>query len=255
MPEPFASRAERMDTRLAGTRFADVRWVEQIDSTNTCVLEAARAGAPEGLVVVADEQTAGRGRLGRTWQARPGAALLVSVLLRPTVSELTRSTMATGLALAEAVEGVAGFAPDLKWPNDLLVGDRKLAGILAESDLGDPVGVVVGAGCNVAWGSMPAELADIATSCDIESGREVDREELLVELLVGLDALIDAPHLHERYRARLATLGRRVRVERHTDTIVGEAVDLGVSGELVVRDDDGVQHAIAAGDVVHLRSA
>lgn len=255
MPEPLASRGTRVGARLAGTRFGDVRWFEQIDSTNTYALAAARAGVPEGLVVVADEQRAGRGRLGRTWESRPGVSLLVSVLLRPSVSDLSRTTMATGVALAEAVDQVAGFAPDLKWPNDLLVGDRKLAGILAESDLGDPVGVVVGAGCNVSWGVMPDELSDLATSCDIESGRIIDREDLLVAMLLSLDGLIDADDLDDRYRARLATIGRRVRVERHADVVVGEAVGIGSAGELIVRDDRGREHAVTAGDVVHLRPA
>src|SRR5687768_17788881 len=115
MPDPDANH-----------RFGDVRRVDEIDSTNTALLAEAKAGAPEGVVLVADHQTAGRGRLGRTWEAPPGASLLVSVLLRPDVSSVELVTMAAGLAMAEAVEQVAGVDARLKWPNDLVVGDRKL---------------------------------------------------------------------------------------------------------------------------------
>ena len=111
-----------------------VRHFALIDSTNRYLLDEARAGAESGLVAVADHQTAGRGRFDRRWEAPPGSSLLVSVLLRPVpVDAGHRAMTATALALADAVEAVAGFAPELKWPNDLVVGDRKLAGLLAES--------------------------------------------------------------------------------------------------------------------------
>ena len=115
---------------LAGTRFADVRWVGETGSTNTDALALARDGAPEGVVLVADHQTAGRGRLGRTWEAPPGASLLVSVLLRPPAAVADAVTMAAGVAMAEAVAEVAGVDARLKWPNDLVVavdGDRPQA--------------------------------------------------------------------------------------------------------------------------------
>jgi len=119
----------------AGTRFTSVRRLAEIDSTNRYLLDEARAGAPEGVVVVADYQHAGRGRLGRRWEAPAGSNLLVSVLLRPAlaVEELHLCTVAVALAAADACERAAGLVPQLKWPNDLVVGDRKLAGILAES--------------------------------------------------------------------------------------------------------------------------
>src|SRR5690606_12819737 len=171
-------------------------------------MELARHGAPEGVVVVADHQTAGRGRAGRSWTAPPGASLLVSVLLRPPAGVAEGATMAMALAAAEAVEEVAGFAPGVKWPNDLVwpgdgsAPDRKLAGILAEADWltgssaasgvrrpapEERVVVVVGIGVNVAWPEdLPEELADVAVACNHVTDVPVDREDLLAALLVRL---------------------------------------------------------------------
>ena len=170
-------------------------------------------------------------------------------------------TMAAGVALAEAVEQVAGFPVALKWPNDLVVDDRKLAGLLAEADLGTGTGglaVVVGAGCNVQWERFPPELEATATACNLEAGRPVDRDDLLDAFLArlavrygALDAAVPA------YRARLATVGRRVRVElagpAGTRALVGTAVAVDDFGRLVIDADDGTRHDLAAGDVVHLR--
>jgi BirA family biotin operon repressor/biotin-[acetyl-CoA-carboxylase] ligase len=232
-----------------------VRRFDSLDSTNRYLLDEARGGAPAGLVVVADHQTAGRGRRGRTWLAPPGASLLVSVLLRPQLpaSRPQLCTMAAGVALAEAVEEVANFAPDLKWPNDLVARDRKLAGILAEAD-GDAL--VVGAGLNVQWDEFPAELAELATACNLEAGRAVDRDEVLAAFLVRLGArLADADGTAAAYRDRLATLGRRVRVEQPDGELVGTARDVGAMGELLVEPDRGAAVWVHAGDVVHLRAA
>jgi BirA family biotin operon repressor/biotin-[acetyl-CoA-carboxylase] ligase len=232
----------------------DVRRFAEIDSTNRYVLDEARQGAPAGLVAVADHQTAGRGRFDRRWEAPPGSSLLVSVLVRPAApgDGSHQVVMAVALALAQAVDDVAGVTPELKWPNDLVVGDRKLAGLLAERE-GDAV--VVGAGCNVEWKSFPPELTETATACNLEAGHSVDRDALLDRFLDHLAAALDAfDRVPERYRERLATLGRRVRVERADDSLEGEAVDVTRDGALVVRLDDGHEELITAGDVVHLRT-
>src|SRR5205085_8303386 len=144
--------------RLAGTRFGTVRFYGEVASTNSELVEDARVGAPEGLVIVADHQTAGRGRLGRTWSAEPGTALLVSVLLRPPlpISEVPVVLMAAGLAACDGVQAAAGFRPQLKWPNDLVAGDRKLAGLLTESTGGAEPGGVLGRGINVSAAAYPA---------------------------------------------------------------------------------------------------
>lgn len=169
-----AAAGDRARAALAGTRFADVRWVATTGSTNTDAMSLARDGAPEGIVVVADHQRAGRGRRNRTWVAPPGGSLLLSVLLRPPARVAGAVTMAAALAMAEAVERVAAVPARLKWPNDLVVatsaGERKLAGVLAEADW--PAGstisggyrppgprdrtvVVVGIGLNVRWPGGP----------------------------------------------------------------------------------------------------
>lgn len=250
--------------RLAGTRFTTVRTYAQLDSTNTALVEEARRGAPEGLVLVADHQTGGRGRLGRTWSAAPGAALLVSVLLRPPlpIDEVPVVLMAAGLAACDGVEAAAGFRPGLKWPNDLVVEDRKLAGLLAEATGGTDPGMVLGLGINVSASAYPAELAGEATSCEEVATRPVDRAELLVAFLTALEsrystvlagggrgATLDA------YRADSATLGRRVRVDLTAGPpLEGEASRVTEDGRLVVVDGAGAEHLVHVGDVKHLRS-
>jgi BirA family transcriptional regulator, biotin operon repressor / biotin---[acetyl-CoA-carboxylase] ligase len=253
-----------------GARFADVRWVDETGSTNADALALLREGAPEGIVVVADHQTAGRGRRGRTWSAPPGAGLLASIALRPPPGVVDACTMAVAVAAVGAVEEVAGFTPRLKWPNDLVwpgdgsAPDRKLAGLLAEVDWGtDGPGVVVGIGINVAWPDrLPEDLADLAVACNHVTDRLVDRVDLLVALLRRLDAwygplvdTLDRTAVVEAWRAGSATLGRRVRVDLGDQELVGEAADVDPSGHLVVVTDDGERHVVAAGDVVHLRDA
>lgn len=235
-------------------RTHEIRWFDSLDSTNRYLLDEARLGALEGLVAVADFQTAGRGRRGREWVAPAGASLLVSVLLRPALApeQTPLVTMACGVAMADAVARVAGFAPALKWPNDLVVGDRKLVGILAERD-GDAV--VVGAGVNVEWRAFPTELAETATACNLEAGHSVDRRELLDAFLAELDRrYADLGGVVGEYRARLATMGRRVRVERPDGDLVGRAVGIGAAGQLQVEDDGGEVVEVHVGDVVHLRN-
>jgi len=225
----------------------------EIDSTNRYLVDEARAGTGGDLVAIADHQTAGRGRFDRRWEAPPGSSLLVSVLLRPVrrTMDAHRAVMAASLALVDAVDAVAGFAASLKWPNDVVVGERKLAGVLAERE---DDALVVGVGCNVAWETFPDALAETATACNLEAGRAVDRDALLDAFLDALDALLDRPdEIVGRYRACLGTLHRRVRVERADGIVVGDAVDVTDDGALVVRCDDGTNEVVTAGDVVHLR--
>jgi BirA family biotin operon repressor/biotin-[acetyl-CoA-carboxylase] ligase len=240
---------ERLCAHLsATTRFNDVREFESIDSTNTYLLGEARAGAAEGVVAVADHQTAGRGRLGRTWTAPPGSALLVSVLLRPVDLHSDRRhliTAAVALAAARACRAVAAISPLIKWPNDLLAGDRKLAGILAEAERD---AVVVGMGMNVA--SAPPE----GVALEALAGRPVDRGDLLVALLEGLEELYrDLPAVVDLYREACSTIGRQVRVELPSGPLVGQAQGVDDRGHLVVRTSAGEVVVVSAGDVVHVR--
>jgi len=254
MPDPSAtwSPAPELAARLVGTRFGDIRWFTCIDSTNRYLL--TERDLREGTVAVADEQTAGRGRHGRTWSAQPGGALLVSVLLRPRLpaDRMHLVTLAAALAATDAVHTLAGIEARVKWPNDVVVGDRKLAGILAE---GDGAGaVVVGMGLNVRADSFPPELADLATAVDLHGARPVDRRALLAAWLVALDAQLDRiDNVVATAATCSATLGRRVRVELASEHVFGVAERLTPEGFLVLRTDDGREQVVTAGDVVHLR--
>jgi BirA family biotin operon repressor/biotin-[acetyl-CoA-carboxylase] ligase len=257
--------AERAKAGLEGARFARIEWVQRTGSTNSDLLARARAGAPE-QVLVADEQTAGRGRLGRTWQAPPGSSLLCSILVREVVApaEAWRIAGALGLAAAGAVEATCGVRLGVKWPNDLVApgagaggADLKVAGMLAESVVeGDRVtAVVAGIGINVAWPEpLPDELAATATSLARLAPEPPDRVDLLVALLRGYEAQLDRPvaDLLAEQRRRSATLGRTVRVEQAGGAWQGRAVELAPDGALVV-DVAGERRHVHAGDVVHLR--
>lgn len=265
------STASTARAALAGTRFADVRWMAETGSTNQDLMALAADGAPEGVVLVADHQTAGRGRLGRVWTAPPAASLLLSVLLRPPLGLDGAHALTTAVALsaADACGAVAGVYPGLKWPNDLVVAspaaggaERKLAGVLAESSLrGDRFdAVVVGIGLNVNWpDELPAEIDGIAVALNHVTGAPVDRVALLVAFLQALDrryaALLEPggrEALRRNEEAASATLGRAVRVIRANDELEGTAVGLDDDGALRV-DVGGEVLSIPVGDVIHLR--
>lgn len=246
-------------------RFGDVRRFDTLDSTNAYLLREAGAGAAEGTVAVADYQTAGRGRLGRSWEAPPGTSLLLSILLRPALpaGELTLCTAAVALGAADACATVSGIAPGIKWPNDLVVGDRKLGGVLAESDPdargGAPgcVTVVVGVGINVDW---PGPEGTGATSLRQAAGRPVHREALLAALLeeliprrASLASDEGRARLAAELRDRCVTIGTQVRVELASGSLVGRAIGLGASGQLLVDTGTAVR-MVTAGDVVHTRA-
>ncbi|MGI9034344.1 MAG: biotin--[acetyl-CoA-carboxylase] ligase [Acidimicrobiales bacterium] len=253
--------------------FGDVRHFRQVDSTNRVAADLAREGAAEGLVVVADHQTAGRGRRGRSWHAQPGSSLLASVVLRPRpdVAQSDLVMVACALAAADACGDAAGFVPDLKWPNDLVVRGRKLAGLLAELVM-DPrrVGpaVVVGLGLNVAWtgpglasgagGPLPDELAGRAVTAEAVAGRPVDRRTLLDAYLSRLErrwtdlATGGTKALLEDYRCRCVTLGRPVRVDLPGGQVLeGVATGVDEDASLLV-SSAGTETRVTAGDVVHL---
>jgi BirA family biotin operon repressor/biotin-[acetyl-CoA-carboxylase] ligase len=244
------------------TRFADVRRYREVGSTNGVAADLVRGGAAEGVVVVADHQTAGRGRWGRAWTARPGSSLLVSVVLRPGPEDgpLTLIPLACGLAAADACLDAAGFAPGLKWPNDLVVGGAKLGGILTElvpdAD-GGPPAVVAGLGLNLTWPVEDADPNPAIVAADAVAGRTVGRERVLEAFLVRLQQHYrsETPLLAD-YRRRCVTIGEDVRVELPGDAVVeGQAVDIAPDGRLAVLEHRGELRLIAAGDVVHVRTS
>ncbi|HEU5156325.1 MAG TPA: biotin--[acetyl-CoA-carboxylase] ligase [Streptosporangiaceae bacterium] len=256
----------------------EIRVVAETGSTNADLVAAAGGGAPEGTVLVAEAQTAGRGRLGRSWQAPPRAGLTFSLLLRPAAPGARRTwlPLLTGVAVAAAVAGLTeradagGFGeppggagvvrPALKWPNDVLVGERKLGGILAENT-GDAV--IVGVGLNV--GLRPDDLpVPAATSLAIERAAVTDRGVLLRAILREFERWYDRwraaggdpdrSGLRAAYREMCATLGRDVRVEMPGERVLtGTATDIDSFGRLLVRTADGAEEAVSVGDVVHVR--
>ncbi len=266
LPDDLAAAIERARPRL-GRLASTVLFFETIGSTNDMAAERsakALAERSEGLVVVADQQTAGRGRRGHTWFSPAGAGLYVSVVLAPATARTdparatTLLTLAVGVALAEGIEQATGLGVDLKWPNDLQVSRRKLGGILAESsgtgDRSDTV--VVGYGINVQTQAFPPELRDRATSLESELGRAIGRHHLLAETLVALsrryedllagrfDAILDAWR-----RLAPAASGARVEWTTNAGTSTGVTVGIDDLGALLVRIDDRVER-IVSGEVV-----
>ncbi|HEX5015838.1 MAG TPA: biotin--[acetyl-CoA-carboxylase] ligase [Candidatus Limnocylindrales bacterium] len=247
----------------------------QVGSTNDVVGSWLRAGEPDVCLAVADEQTAGRGREGRTWTAPPGAALLLSLGFRPTWLEPSRVWQLAGsvsIAMAEAGEQVAELAPKtirLKWPNDLVVetnaGIRKIAGVLGETDgLGSshPI-AVVGIGLNADWSGadFPHDLADTMTSLREVAGRPIDRDQLLDAFLVRLDVRLRALRLGSfdalGWSGRQVTNGRLVRVEGPSGSaeLVRALRTDALTGALVVQDpdDQAAPRELYTGDIVHVR--
>lgn len=241
---------ERVLASLASeTRFRDVRLIRETGSTNRLVAELAAAGAPEGVVVSADFQSAGRGRLDRAWDAQPGDGLLVSALLRPEALPAERwhlVTAAAALAGRDACREVAGVEPGIKWPNDLMVGGAKLAGVLAEAA---GAAVVVGMGLNVHSGPPGAAVLDRV------AGRRTSRGELLEKWLRSFDRLLgDWDAVAARYRRDCATVGQTVSVELGGgEMLKGLAEEVDRLGRLVVALPGGERRTVAAGDVTHLR--
>ena len=255
-------------------RPAPVVRLSVVESTQTTAFGLAARGAPDRTVVVADHQSAGRGRRGRSWNDAPGMSLLASILVRPRIAPALLATfsIATAVAVAEALRRATGIEARLKWPNDVLARGRKLAGILVETriltnagtgmsepprtlgrpptvdaDLAAPVTMVIGVGVNLAQRAFPAELADRATSVAIETGRGPDRDSVLEAVLQEFDAWrwrLESQgfgQVRERWLALSESIGRRVKV----DAVSGLAVGLDVDGALLVDDGRGVQRIVA----------
>jgi BirA family biotin operon repressor/biotin-[acetyl-CoA-carboxylase] ligase len=230
-----------------------------IDSTNSWTMARANEGADEGLVAYADYQSAGRGRLGRTWESSPGASLLCSILLRPNVASEQLQLVVASVALAAraALVRLSGVRPALKWPNDLIIGEAKIAGLLAEVVANERgTAVVVGIGVNLTFAG-PVDAP--STSVLAQSGVTVTPEALLDILLdelgprrLLLDTQEGQSQLRDEYIAALSTIGQLIRVQRIGDSLVGVATSIDASGHLIV-NVDGSDHVLSVGDVVHVR--
>lgn len=256
-----------------------------LDSTSNVARALAEAGAPEGTTVVADQQTQGRGRQGRSWFSPPGASLYMSVILRPPVppAQAPLLTLACAVAVVDALrpcfdEGhvlkpedprpssAASSAevparpwPTVKWPNDILVGRRKICGILTEMASGrngvDWVVVGIGVNVNLEASALPPDLASLASSLRIETGRTHDRAALCAAILAGLEResarlyVEGAPPMLRAWRARAGHLGKPVRYRQHDSLVEGTALDVDESGGLIVALPDGSRTTLLAGEI------
>ncbi|MCC6190029.1 MAG: biotin--[acetyl-CoA-carboxylase] ligase [Anaerolineales bacterium] len=243
---------------LAGLRFGHPVYIyQQIGSTNTEAKRLAEAGAPEGLLVMAETQTAGRGRAGRHWLTPPGGALAFSLVLRPALppAQAARLTMLAGLAVCEGIELASPLRVELKWPNDILVNGKKAGGILVESGLqGDRLDyAVVGIGLNVSQAPGADQVEFPATALADGAGQPIDRLRLLRACLNRLQAqyarLADGEALRADWTARLAWLGEKVVVTTADGALSGQAEGVDADGALLIRGETGEALRLVAGDV------
>jgi BirA family biotin operon repressor/biotin-[acetyl-CoA-carboxylase] ligase len=256
LPDDLATALAMSGVRT-GIFSRQVLWYAEVGSTNDVAGALADRGEADGTVVIADAQSAGRGRHGRAWASPPGAGLYMSIILRPSAHVVSLLTIAAGVALADGIEAATGLQPQLKWPNDVYMSGRKLAGILAEAGTSKAgvQHVVLGCGINLMPAAYPPDVAVRATSIESELGRAVDRGLLLAECLAALHARYLELQSHApagviaRWRDRAAsTFGRRVEWDVAGVTRQGVAEDIDDSGALLVRDG-AVRARVFSGEV------
>lgn len=239
---------------------------DQIESTNTEAMNQAKRGADEGLCVVADRQTKGRGRHGRVWISEKNAGLYFSIVLRPKIEMrfLPLITLMSAIAVHDALQKLYDLKPDIKWVNDIHINEKKICGILAEmTETADGTAVIVGIGINLKSSNFPAEIADIATSLEAETGREIKKDELLTSLTRFLNFFYEilqqqngAKIIVEEWTKRSSyAFGKEVKVKLENETIFGTTDGLEEIGALRVKTDSGEIRIIQAGDVENLRKA
>lgn len=246
---------------LRGTSFAKhICHFFKVDSTNTVAMRLGEEGEAHGTVVVAEEQTSGRGRAGHSWHSEKAAGIYVSILLRPQISPMLAPalTLVAGLAAYDAIGEGSGLPPDIRWPNDVLLKGKKVCGILTEMQA-EPDRMhfaVIGVGINVNQPKMPGELASTATSMRMETGRVHSRPELLARLLRHLDRYYNqfiaegaAPILRRFAEVSSYCEGKRVRISTSTDNFVGTTAGLEPMGILRVKRDDGKIESVISGAV------
>lgn len=251
--------------RLKGSLFGKkIYHFFKTDSTNRVAMDLAYTGEPEGAVVLAEEQTAGRGRAGRAWHSERAVGIYVTLLLRPKLAPVQAPllTMMAGLSAHAAVQAVSGLAVDLKWPNDLLIGGKKAGGILTEmhAEPNQVRFVIVGIGLNVNQEKFPGELSSVATSLRVETGKSQSRLDLLVRLLREFESDYNrflregtASVVEQFEKVSSYAKDKRVRVTNGADAFAGVTAGLAPEGLLRVKRDDGQVVTVIAGDVTEAR--
>lgn len=247
-----------LNTRVCGQTIV---YDDQIDSTMQKAFQAGLAGACEGTLVCAEGQTQGRGRMGRSWVSTKGKGIYCSLILRPDLplSDIAPITLLSAVALCQAIEAVVALTPKIKWPNDIFIGDKKVAGILTEmsAEMDRIQFVVVGLGVNV--NNNAKELIDVATSIKREHGKKISRVDLLQNILRSFEVLYEiflkegSSIIIEKWKQYSMTLGKQVRLEDHGKIIEGEAVDLDEHGGLMIRDRQGVVVKRMSGEIVFIK--
>ena len=260
LSSPDRLRPGELEARLGRERMETVICLDSVDSTNNYLKALALSGAPAGTAVVANAQTAGRGRLGRSFHSPADEGIYLSFLLRPDcgAEAAPQLTAWAAAAMCGAVEAASGLRPGIKWVNDLVVKGRKLSGILTEMSVEAESGhiqfVVLGVGINVSQSVFPPELSDIATSISMESGRHISRCELAAEMIRALDGLsrdfpTEKPRYLEAYRRDCAILGRELSYTLNGRSVSARAESIDDDFGLTVQRSDGARETLRAGEV------
>ncbi|WP_394267368.1 biotin--[acetyl-CoA-carboxylase] ligase [Anaerotignum sp.] len=259
-PETMYNKRELEQGLKTKTMGQSIYFYEETDTTNNRARELALEGAPEGTLVVAEKQTAGRGRRGKVWESPLGTGIWMSLVLRPQImpAEASVLTLLCGLATAEAIEAETGLSAGIKWPNDILINGKKAVGILTEMDceMSQVHFAIPGIGINVNTASFPPEIADIATSLYLECGKTVSRRRLVHKVLERLEEHYETflrtgsfAAMLEDYRKHCITLGKEVHVLGR-EPFFAEALDITPEGELLVRRaDNGKEEVVFSGEV------
>lgn len=242
----------------------EIHHYDQLDSTNDQAKRIAKDTPREGGVVIADEQTKGKGRMGRSWHSEDKSGVYMSIILTPSLdlAKAPQITLITGIAVCRAINKITGLDILIKWPNDVLANEKKLSGILLETSLQTNADkqptikyIVVGIGINVSGEYFPGLLKDKATSVLLETGREYPREEIIHEILEQFDKVYNTymrsgfKEFAGEYKKMCVTLGKTIKVVYKNGEFIGDAVDISYDGELLVKTDDGRIVKINSGEV------
>ena len=259
VPDTIAEEevASRLQTERMGRQ---IRYFSRIDSTNQYAKRIAEEGAPDGTLIIADEQTAGKGRSGRTWVTPPAEAIAFTLLLRPKLSpdRISMVTLVMGLAVTNAVNSLYGVSAGIKWPNDVVIKGRKLCGILTEmsAEVRQVNYIVIGVGINANLTSFPEEIREIATSLKLELGRDINRAELIARVMAEFERLYaefeaqgDLGAVMQEYNELCLNAGSKVRVLDPNGEYTGTSRGINSMGELLVETEDGQIQEVYAGEV------